>query len=213
MTRAELKTLITTCWVDDENKGYFTDPILNIMLNNAQRQVQKLLILAGQNYYPICVTTPVFQDQKEYVQPVDFQSIRRIFLVTAGFGTTNPTKHELEDYTMRQDALAPYKGTPVGYYLRKNRIGLTPTPVQSGWYLEMEYNYLVADMTADGDIPDVPIEFHEMVALVAAYDCFIKDDRVPSNLTKKLGTYEETLDEMAASRTATGPRKVVVTDW
>lgn len=214
MTRSALKTLIAS-WVDDTAYGYFSETFLNTLLNNAQKYVQQLLIMAGKNQYVICVTTPIFTDQKEYVLPDDFLSVRRVQLITSGFGTTNPIKTNLDDFTMRQDSiLFPYKGTPEGYFTRRNRLALTPTPSTSNqWYIEMEYNYLVADMDDDTDEPDVPEEYMELVALVAAYDCFIKDDRVPSTLEKKLRRYEEEFAEFATTRMSTGPRRVIETGW
>lgn len=209
MTRLELQNLVSQ-WVDDPDKGYFTADIINTFLNNALIEVQKRLILAGENYYIKCVTTPIIANQRDYSLPSDFWGIRRLRVITQGSGVT-AVKVDLDMVTMRQEQAFSRTGQPEGFYLSKDRLVLVPAPTNSAWVLEMEYAYIIASMTDDADTPDVPTHFQEYIAILAAYNCFIKDDRVPSNLLEKKNWYEDQLDNSADARIQTNTRMIVVT--
>ena len=209
MTRAELRELVSQ-WVDDTENGYFTTATVNTFLNNALYEVQKRLILAGENFYIKCATTPSVADQQEYELPNDFWGVRRLRLITQGSGAT-ATKVELMPVSMGQEIMFGKTGTPQGYYLKKDRLVLCPIPNSSNLTIEMDYAYQIATMTSDSDTPDVPTHFQEYVAILAAYNCFIKDDRVPSILQTKKEEYEKMLDDAAESRVMSKARTVIVT--
>jgi hypothetical protein len=77
--------------------------------------------------------------------------------------------------------------------------------------LRLEYTYLVADMTLDTDVPDVPEEYQEFLALLACEDGFIKDGRANDLLQKKLKVYRDDLDMDAQERNQDQPRSVIET--
>lgn len=209
MTRAQIRSLISE-WVDDVNNGYFTVATLNTFINNALYEVQKRLILAGENFYIQCVTTTSVANQAEYALPSDFWGVRKLQIITSGSGAT-ATKHVVEPISMAQASAFANTGCPTGYYLKKDLLVLCPAPNTDSWTIEMEYAYRIPVMTSDADIPDVPEHFQEYIALLAAYNCFIKDDRVPSILEKKKEEYEKQLDEAADSRVMSRARVVIVT--
>jgi hypothetical protein len=66
-------------------------------------------------------------------------------------------------------------------------------------------------MDDDTDTPDIPDDYQELVALYAARDCFIKDDRADTNLQTKIAFYEKMLSEMADERNQDMSRQVVST--
>lgn len=208
MTFLELKTLVSM-WVDDLQFGYFTQAQVGQFLNNAQREIQKSLVLAGENYYVGCpVTTSTVIGQSDYVLPDDFLKIHRIEI---SLNTTDVTV--LEPITLnQQDFLNRENSTPECYYIRKNRLILVPPPSQVQT-LRMWYSYRVADMVDDAELPDVPEEFQETIAVLATYDCFLKDGRPPEMVLKKKQDYEEKLKQMAVQRQVARPRKVVVTSY
>jgi hypothetical protein len=51
MTVAQHTTTLMLSWLDDPNAGYFSASDTLAWLNQAQREVQKQLILAGENWY------------------------------------------------------------------------------------------------------------------------------------------------------------------
>jgi hypothetical protein len=208
MTMAELSTLVVS-WLDDPSQGYFTTKNVNTWLNLAQRQVQMKLLQAGQNWYMKPVTTTTVSGQSDYVLPSDFIIEHRLEAVLSGTGTNESRQALLPVTTNEQDLITISLGNPTNYSIKKDRVVLYPTP-QSVLTLRLYYSPRVADMSLDTDSPDVPEQFMEYVALLAAYDGFIKDDRTPENLVQKMVKYEELLKEMANNRTQDSPRRVVM---
>lgn len=207
MTRADLKQLIRS-WCDDLRGTYFTDDQLNLYLNMAQREVQKQLLQAGENYYMKPVETLTVMGQSDYVLPVDFFYEHRIEIVLSGTGPTENKQSLVVITTNQQDLFSVVLGTPGSYYIKKDRITLLPTPQQQ-WVMRLYYSPVVVDMTDDTDTPDVPLQFQEYVAVIAAFDCFVKDDRVPNNIQMKKDAYEKLLKQAAEDRTQDMSRQVV----
>ncbi len=70
---------------------------------------------------------------------------------------------------------------------------------------------MVADLTSDSDVPDVPEQFMEYVALLGAFNGFIKDDRAPTNLQMKKDEYEKLVKQISTDRTQDVSRQIVET--
>lgn len=209
MTRSDIRTLILS-WLDDSQSGYFDTTTLNTWINLAQREVQKLLLQAGVNYYATPVTTSTVSGQADYVLPSDFITLHRLEIVISGTGV-NENRQPLGPITInQQDLVLISSGIPTNYYIKKDRVTVSPTP-DNTYTLRLYYAPRVADLTADGDTPDVPEQFMEYVAVLAAYNGFIKDDRAPDNLIAKKAKYEELLKQQASERTQDISRQVVVT--
>jgi len=207
---SDIKNKITY-WVDDLLKGYFTDPQLNRFVNDAQLEVQKQLIQAGQNYYVTVSDTQMIIGQKEYVLPSDFLHLHRLEVITSGYATTSESTSPVLPITINQQDRIPFTlGFPQGYYLKSNRIILIPSP-DTALYLRLTYSYKVLPLVLDTDILDIPDEYTEMVALLSAMDCFIKDNRDPVQIAAKLTVYNEMLKREAEDRLQDASRSVVST--
>jgi hypothetical protein len=218
MTYAQLRSLVFY-WVDDQQGietgvgGYFTNPQVNRFLNNALFEVQKQLIQAGEMFYLKTVETTTVANQQDYVVPTDFLILNRLELVTSG-SSPNENKYEIPEMTLnQQDLLWETSGQPAVYVMKKNRISLFPIPDESNQTLRLYYSHRVAEMSADGDTPDVPEEYHEYIALLATKDCFIKDDRSPANLLEKIEKYTKMMKEASEDRTQDSSRRVKITGW
>ena len=74
MQLSDLQNL-TSFWLDDLNFGYYTQIQVNYWINNAQIEVQKMLIASGQNRYNAWVGTTLIVGQSDYVLPSDFRKI------------------------------------------------------------------------------------------------------------------------------------------
>lgn len=211
MNRAELKTLLSY-WVDDLGKTYFTDAQMNVFLNMAQREVQRLLIQAGEDYYMVtkqCVTTP---NQRNYVIPSDMLQTHRFEIKTDGT-FPNENKRTIYPLTPQQQDLLPGKsGDPAGYYMQNNMFILIPCPGSTTYTMILHYSYLIEDMDDDSDIPDVPDAYHELIALLAARDCYIKDGRESQLLEKKIDSYIMSIKKDAENRNLDSARMIVETD-
>jgi len=210
MTLAQLKTLVSV-WLDDLEFGYFTQPQITVWLNNAQKECQKLLLQAGQNYYAKTVTTTTVVNQNEYILPTDFFDLHRVAIVTSGSGAT-ATQSPLQYITLNQrDLVSNQSGSPQFYTLIRNRLTLYPVP-NTAQSMLLTYSYMVEDMDNDIDVPDVPPEYHEFLAVLATLDGFIRDGRDMSPMMAKRAYYENMLKQAAQERNLDSPRSIVVTD-
>jgi hypothetical protein len=210
VTRLEVRTLILG-WLDDVNGTYFTSSLVNTWINLAHREVQMKLLQAGENYYLKPSETLTVSGQADYVLPTDFMVEHRLELVESGTGV-NENRIALGMITTNQvDKVSIASGMPGNYSIKKDRVTLYPTP-DAQYTLRLYYSPMVADLGSDSDVPDIPEQYMEYLALVAAWNGFIKDDRAPANLQMKKEKFERLLDQMAASRIQDQPRAVVQVD-
>lgn len=197
---------------DDLNAAYFTPVQIKVWINNAQREVQKKLIQANSTYYVTPVQTDCVVNQFDYVLPTDFLALNRLEIITSGTGI-NEVKGRVKPISLnQQDAISQNQaGVPCWYSIKKNRVTVYPAPDSTAYKLRIFYSPVVADMSADGDTPDVPTQYQEYIAVVALLDGFIKDDRVPTNLVAKQQFYEKLMMQMADERTQDESRSVIMT--
>lgn len=197
-------------WLDDEQAGYFNANDTFQWINLAQRQVQQELLLAGENWYQIPVETQTIVNQADYLLPSDFIALHRLEIILSGtIGTPNENRQPLTHITTnQQDLLTVVSDVPTNFVMKKDRFTLYPTPSQA-WTMRLYYSYRVADLVYTTDVPDVPEQFMEYLALLAAFDGFIKDDRAPENLQAKKMKYENMLTKMKTQRAQDVARQVV----
>lgn len=215
MTLGEIKAL-ARYWLDDDDGGYFTDAIMNRFINQAQREAQKRLLQAGEEYYTICVETSTVASQRDYALPSDFYKLMRIERITSGSGDTAATER-LYPLTRNEIDVAGYNGItgadlglPYNYVINKDTFSLYPVPnvVKT---IRLWYAPRVSDMDDDADIPDVPVDYHEYLAILAARDGFLRDGRSLAPIESKLDYYDQMFKQLADSRSEDSPRYVVAT--
>jgi len=211
MTRGDLRNLCLY-WLDDLQGAYFTPTQMNVFINNAQREVQKQLMQAAEDYYLKVLQTVTVQGQGDYVLPADFYKLRRLEYILSGTGV-NEDPLQLQSITLNQRAYLPIgTGTPANYILKSDRFTILPFPDTPNVILRLYYTYRIADMTTDADVPDVPEDYHEYIAVLAALDGFVKDDRSPQNLVDKREAYLKLMKQTAEDRKADRSRQVIVRD-
>lgn len=209
MTFLQLRNLVLY-WLDDLNAGYFTPEQVNVWLNNAQYEVQKLLLQAGENYYIECAQTSLVINQAEYVLPDDFMKLHRLECILSGT-PPNENKVPVAFVTLNQQDLLPTQtGQPGFYTIKRNRLIVFPTP-DSNYTLRMNYSPRVTQMILDTDIPNVPEHYQEYIAVLATRDGILKDGREMGPITEKLAYYEKMLKDDADERNQDAPRSVVMT--
>lgn len=209
MTFNDLQNL-TSYWLDDLQFGYYTQTQVQLWLNNAQIEVQKMLIASGQARYNAWVGTTLIVGQSDYVLPQDFRKINNIEIVLSGTPPNEAVTPIVPITTNQKYLIDMGQATPAAYRFRKNRIVLQPAP-DTPLLMRMEYTYLVASMVNPTDIPDVPTEYHEMIALIACADGFIKDGRQNQLLMTKIEAYKTDLEQDAQERSQDVVRGIVQT--
>ena len=159
MNFGEQKNLVAF-WLDDLSFGYFTEAQIERWLNQAQREVQKMLLQAGENFYLKVAYTTLVANQGDYALPDDFLKVQRLELVNQGTFPNEDTT-ELDNITLSQKNIAGNNtGTPSFFYLTKNRLVILPTP-DSAKRINLYYSQKVSDLTADGETMDIPEQYHE----------------------------------------------------
>lgn len=200
---------------DDKAHTYFTLTDVKARLNLAQRELQKRLISANEEYYTVCYKTNTVANQKAYSLPSDFLQIIRLERIVQGSGDLAVTA-KIEYITPNQRNAGGYNtsGDPIAYYFQKNYLMLVPTPVRIQ-EIHLEYSYQIDDMVNDSDVPDAPEEFHEYIGVLATRDCLFQDERSMTPIQTKLEDFEKLLISIAAQRRADGTRMVVATgeEW
>jgi hypothetical protein len=198
-----------TSWLDDPNQGYFTPSNCITWLNMAQRRVQMELLQAGNNWYMRPVETTVVVGQSDYLFPLDFFMEHRIEIILSNYATQSENRQALVPITTnQQDLVSIASGTPTSYYIKKDRFSITPLPSQQ-LVLRLYYSPMCRDISLTTDTLDIPEQFCEYVALTAAFDGFIKDDRAAENLVAKRTEYREAIKQLAQMRLNDVPRRVV----
>lgn len=211
MNFGQLKTLVWS-WLDDPLGAYFTDAQVSVWLNNAQRETQKQLIQAGENYYVEKMNGLTIQNEGAYELPMDFKKCHKLEIVLSGTGV-NEDRRTLGWVTLQQlDSVSQQAGSPTVYNIRRNQLHLRPIP-DNVYPLRLFQSYRVVDMVNDADIPDVPEDYTEYLAVLATLDGFMKDQRDPSAfVVAKQDKYLALMKQDSEERDVSAPRQVVTTD-
>lgn len=202
MTRLELQTLVLQ-WLNDPAGGFF-DPTTFVQpaLNRALKELQKQLIMSGDLYYVVSPPSQALtvQNQQDYVLPTDCLKLHRL-TIDIDTATPMPNFQEINPMTLNQcSQFGNGVGTPLAYYITKNKISLFPIPDTSDKILRLWYSYQVADMTSDSSTPDAPEIYHEYIAVLAVMDAKIKDETVEANIKEKQERYQQLMKQMADGR-------------
>lgn len=210
MTLLEIENLILS-WLDDPNASYYTRPQLLVWINNAQREVQRRLIKAGENYYESPATTSTVANIAAYSLPSDFLKCHRLEVVLSGTGAQE-VRQDLVPLTLVQlGSTTPQIGLPTSYTIRNNCLVLDPVPDQA-YTIRMTYSHKVQNMSADSDVPEVPDVYVELIAVLACLDGYMKDKTNPSNfITEKRDYYMKSMEQDMKNRQIQAPRMVVQT--
>jgi len=213
MTFLELRQLVSG-YVDDVDNGYFTVSDVNRYINLAMYEVQKIMLQAFEDQWIKCVETTIFPNQIDYQLPADFKKLNRLDIVVVPGTPQTEVTNQLSKITRNQQNAvnnANYNnGYPTVYYFTNNSLTIRPVPsVQKT--MRMNYTYRIADMVQDTDVPDIPDEYQDYGAVLAAITCLTRDGRVSQMLVDKKDYYEKQLKRDAEQRNIDMPRTVVQT--
>lgn len=213
MTRGELRGLVLS-WLDDLNAGYFTEDQVNVWLNNAQYEVQKQLLDCGELWYMTCSTANTVANVGEYSLPADFAKANRLELLIAGTMTGpvgQQTWSAILPSSLNEGAVMNY-GTSQPQLVTIGRDCLILRPIPDIAYpMRLWYSYLVDPMNNDLQVPDVPPQYHEYIAVIAAWDGYMKDQRNPTIMDEKRKYYKDMMQKDQIQRNRSKPRHVIRT--
>lgn len=197
-------------WVDDPNHTYFLPVQVQAFLNNAQQEVNKRLTNYNDSWYRKCAATYLIQNQGCYLLPSDFEKVNHMEIVTGGT-YPNEQKHPINHSTESEADVVSYApSTPCTFFLERGCIIFRPTP-DNTYLVRMHYSYRVTDMVLPTDVPDVPLEYQEFVAVLATLDCYLKDQRDATQFINKRDYYQDLIAKSATNRMVDKARGIVVT--
>lgn len=211
MNLSQLQGLVLS-WLDDLQGTYFTPAQTLVWLNNAQREVQKQLLQAGENYYVQRSFAYTVQNQDVYSLPSDFKTLNKLEVLLSG-SPPNEQRQTLFPATLVQiDKMSTSTGAPAAHCIKRNAMILRPIP-DNIYKLYLHYSYRVVDMALATDQPDIPLDYQEYVAVLATIDGFLKDGRDPSAfIQEKRDKYVMLMKQDSQDRNQDAPRSVIVTD-
>lgn len=212
MDFAQLQTLVLS-WLDDPLAAYFTIPQISTWINNAQRECQKELLQAGDNYYVERMQGVTIQNQATYALPADFRFLHKFEVVISGNGTSNETRQTMREVTYQQlDQQPQAPGVPCVYNIRRNIVTIKPVP-DNAYTLYLSQSYRVVDMVNPTDLPDIPQDYHEYLAVLATIDGFLKDQRDSTPFVQgKFARYQTLMKQDAQRRDVSRSRFIISSD-
>ncbi len=212
MNRAQLRQLVWY-WLDDDQPGaeggYYTETQVNVWLNNALIECQKKLLDCGEYWYLKCATTNLVQNESCYALPSDFLKLNLLQIRVQGTQSPGEVWQTLWSATLSEASAFNFgNGQPCVVTIGKDCLILRQVP-DTNYKIKIEYSYKVAPMDDDLNVPDVPLQYHEYIALLAARDGYAKDNSEPSSEFKeKMSDYKEMMTKDQIQRNRAQPRRV-----
>jgi len=208
MTFLELRVRVST-WLKDKNNGFHTVADVNSYINDAVREVHKILVNSAQNFYFKCGKAALAPGSCEYFLPSDLVKVDRVEVILSTSGGVDTTRVLAPITLNEQDNVGQGTGVPETYVLMGDKIRFFPIPNGTESF-KITYTHRIADMTLDSQTPPVPEEFQEMIALLATKSGLITDGESNPRLDDKIEMYMKTLKQAAASRVRQAGRRIVM---
>lgn len=207
----------TRFYIDDTSQQDFTNADINYAINRAQQEVSAELRQVFEDFFvtnvPYLITTAA--NQELYPLPSDFIRLKR--LERADTGEMVPMI-DLNEKSIYGNAVPPLVntagyGSGISAYLLGEYLGLTPTPTDNTHPFNLYYVQRLADLVNDTDVTLIPSEYIDLLSILAAVDCMIKDE---SDTTQLRTLYAEKLDRLkrtARNRQTEMPKYVRRSDF
>lgn len=193
----------TRFFIDEPSQQNFLDSDIISALNRGQEEVTKEINHVYQDYFEKQAdlrgdqaTPGTVAGTELYALPSDFLYFKRIERTDTG--ELIPALNDVNEKTSYSTALMPLilSGGSLSYYVQDTAVGFTPTPATS-IPIRLTYVYRLPDMVLTTDTSAIPSEHHDLMAIYAAIECFIKDESDTSQFQnlwdQKLGRLVRTL--------------------
>lgn len=174
-------------------------PLVAVWLNDAQRKAVIQSEFRTQQEVKAFTTTSgdgTLELPSNFARWIDFYDTELNWPLTA---------LELREY----DALVTTSGRPTAYTVAGDQITLWPTP-DAAYGLSLRYWRLPADMVADGDEPEIPAQYHEVLIAYAMNKAYLRENDYQAAATWK-AEWEAGVLKMrgeAQHDTFSGPKQV-----
>jgi hypothetical protein len=199
-------------FIDDARGRRFDKPVLRRYMNNAVNELQRVMRQSDPSFFAdqVCYSVVAADDAIEFDLPADFIQAIAVERLTDSY----PVPATLINFAERHPAfdnrfLPDGLTTPPTYYLRGSKIGIVK-PTES-YTLRLVYSKAITASTNDSAIPDIPVEYHELIALSAAKRAMASEGmKFPGDLEQLRQEGLRELREAMDDRVNTGPTYVNV---
>ena len=181
---SQLRTRLQNLLRESSDNSHFTDSQLNGYLNESMEFMAVFI-----EYPRDLVSVTVEQNVGSYTNPSDNLLLRTVYFGNPAIsGDVKPVKFVTEE-TLREIYPSWLDNTVIStadrpeYVIQIDRKTLTvyprPNSVGAGKQLWLNYNYVPATMSADGDIPDLPLPYQSLIPFYALHLCYIALQNIP----------------------------------
>jgi hypothetical protein len=207
---------------DEQATGFITDTELNRFLNQGNRLVYGKIVQTFEEFFVVKGTTgnggavAVAADQNEISLPATLLKLVRVERRNTNDSNENNWR-KLPRLNIGNDQLNDFypiregRDQGFGYYLAGEKMYLRPVP-QGGFDLRMWFVPKCTAMSANSDEPDVPEEYHELVAEYGAIQCLAKSGE--GIWKERMDTFNLELANMLETVThrVQEPQQMIITD-
>lgn len=191
MTHLEMKKLFRAYTNDAEGDRWpdTGDVTATTFLNKGQETVQDVIDEADEDFFMKGVSYPVVAstDSYEFTLQPDFKDVIRAERLVPG---EKPLEIDVVPFAQRHDP--PPLGHGVGtIYIRGNKLGVVaPQDSYTMWFW---YTKRLVDLVADGDVSEIPLEWHKLVVLQSARLAMASENR---DFSAWEGEYQQDMDRL-----------------
>lgn len=198
-------------FIDEPTEQNFKTSDIVIALNIAQQDVAKEIVHEYEDYFEVqAQLNPTgggtIPGQSNYTLPLDFLKFKRVERTDTG-ETIHPRDQNEESRVTYTNMQLVASTTAPGYYVMGNTFVVTPIP-QSVIPITMTYVQRLVDMVNPTDVSAIPSEHHDMMAVRAAIDMFIKDESDTSALERRWNQLFDQLQRTLRERQLQEPKRV-----
>lgn len=207
---------------DEEATGFITDAELNRFLNQGDRLVYGKIVQSFEEYFVVKGTTgnggaiAVSANQNEISLPATLLKLVRVERRNTNDSNENNWR-KLPRLNIGNDQLNDYypiregRDQGFGYFLAGSKIYLRPVP-QGGFDLRLWFVPKAVEMSADSSEPNVPSEYHELIAEYGAIQCLAKSGE--GIWKERMDTFNLELSNMleTVSYRSQEPQQMIITD-
>lgn len=202
----------TRFFIDEPVQQNWLDTDILIALNRAQEDVAKEIVQVKEDYFvkvsdlnPSGTPPGTIAGQELYNLPPDFFEFKRIERSDTGEALA-PV--DLNEKDSSNSSLSPASlNNKMGYYVIGSSIGFSPVP-QGSIPIRLWYVPILLDMVNDADVSLIPSNYHDMMAIRAAIDAFMKDEADTSALERRWDRQVAQLQRTIRNRQIQEPKHV-----
>lgn len=185
----------------DGTSSFFADSALVNYFNQAQREIQSVIVQAYENYFVTHSDINIVAGTDEYALHSQVMKIVRVEYI--GDNNINspeeiyPITFNEKEYYHNANLDVTALGTVQAYALKDKSFVLRPRPeVTQNCAVRYYFIKVLSDLTASGAISEIPIQFHEVLGLGITVRAMIQQEGTTDSYTVINNRYREMIENI-----------------